>query len=168
MDNVSQNKSVLNIPPILVVILFFFPWLTLSCGGQAVGQFSGFQLASGNLGINQTNSAYQYNGNVNNYNGDAKLFVIPLAGVVALVALNVSQTFQKRWYMGIGVIGILLQIYYYLDLQGQVRNAANQGAVVIITYEIGWWLTVLAFVAIIFLGWQYKPNATANSPSPKT
>ncbi len=159
MDNMSQNKSFLNLPPILVVIFFFMPWLTFSCSGQPLGTFSGWQLATGNLGINQTSSGYQYN-------GDAKLFIIPLVGIVALVTVNIGRELPKLWYVGAGIVGILFQVYYYLDIQRQISDASNQGAIITVAYEIGWWLTVFALVAIIYLGWQHKPDTPTDGPPP--
>ncbi len=59
----------------IVLIFFFLPWASVSCAGQSLVQVSGQDLASGNLLIG----------------GDAKLYLIPLVGII-IIGLIVAAT----------------------------------------------------------------------------
>jgi len=46
-----QKKTLISLIFLVIIIMFSFPWITISCASQPVMNATGFQLASGNYGM---------------------------------------------------------------------------------------------------------------------
>ena len=67
---------------ILVVLVFFFlPWVTVSCGNQNLVTVSGYELAAGT----EVNTGFT----VEKMEGDTAVFMIPFAGLMGSSLLAV-------------------------------------------------------------------------------
>jgi hypothetical protein len=156
MDKMAVPRRIFGIPPVLLLIFFFLPWITISCGGERIGTVSGFQLATGNLGqdINQNYQSTTGSG----YQGDWRLIAIAVGAIAALVLVFlIGGQFQKAFYGIAGAITLGLQLWHYLDISGQITKAGGQSGVGLeIIFEIGWWLTGLMSIIIVCLGFFIK------------
>jgi len=133
----------------IVLLAFFMPWISVSCQGAAYEvSFSGYELTQ-----DQSQDDIEES-------GDPWLFVIPIAGVVALVAAwmrysrQLEQAVASKIYILAGGVGLFVQFLKYMSLHSDLKQAEEQigPGLVVLSYEYGWWLTALCLVAMIVAG----------------
>lgn len=127
-----MNGKVISGPAaILILFLFFLPWVAVSCDGLPKSEFSGLQLAT-----------------EPDLNGDPIFFVIPVAAVVALLLLastlwKPSWETNANWGLVIASLaGLLVFLLKWLQLRGQ--NNGNFE----VTILPALWVTVAALLGI--------------------
>jgi hypothetical protein len=117
----------------LVLLLFFLPWVTVSCSGVPVGEFSGYDLALGGGELE----------------GEPLFWLIPLAAVVTLGLLfmarrNSDLAGKAGWGQATAaVVALLVLLTKWL----QVRNEAE--GVFEILIEPALWGTLLGLLAVV-------------------
>jgi hypothetical protein len=118
----------------LALLLFFFPWVDISCGGQKVISLSGWNLAMG-TGMPERGSAQPI------------FWLVPLGAVVILLLLHFVSTGKLRRQKGRGwltlaaVVPTLVLVLKYFQMKSEAQKA---GLGVDFTF---WYLcTLLAFV----------------------
>lgn len=126
---------------LLVILFFFLPWITVSCGNMQIGTLSGYQLAAGaeiNTGFGAERTE-----------GSGAVFLILLAGLVAVGLLTAMLTNNLPVRTGAigqlisGLIGIIILWLTWMQIN---QNVAEVGGSV--KAEAGLWLTALGFIAI--------------------
>jgi len=149
----------------IALVCFFLPWVLVSCGGQPMASFSGWQLAAG--GNIQTGFGTQP------IEGSPVLFLVLLAaiGCLALVYFGYQRQIVTRTgaYIATGLAGASLLILL-AKFSGAQSQATQPGVTVKLQY--GLWGTVLANVAIIIgavldlreEGSQTGPNREESPP----
>ena len=133
---------------LFVLFLFFLPWVTISCNGFLIGEFSGYELAVGG-----ETAAAGRTGLIGAeaFGGQPLLFLIPLAAVIVLglILLGVLiKNLEKMsaWGQGIaGLFAILVLVILWIQL-----NTADD-IVFDIVVNPGLWGTIL-MLAFIVLG----------------
>lgn len=129
---------------VLVLIFFFLPWVTVSCGNQEIATFSGYDLAAGaeiNTGFTTEKTE-----------GDAAVFIIPAVALVAGVLLVLSSLnvmpgrVAGGGQVALAIVGVVILWLKWSQMEQDVT--AEGGAV---APEIGLWLTAAA-LAVIVLG----------------
>lgn len=150
-----MNGKVISGPAaILILFLFFFPWVAVSCDGLPKSEFSGYQLAAGA-----------------ELNGDPIFFVVPIAAVVTLLLLastlwNPSWETHANWGMVTAAItGLLVFLLEWLQLRGQSSAAFE------LTVLPALWITVAALLGIglgaLFDIWRPQGQQSARLPAGK-
>ena len=106
---------------ILIVALFFLPWVTVSCNGVPIGEFSGYELATGRIAGDDLMSQLL---GLGGYEGDPTLFLIPATAVLALLLLGLSLR-EEAWSTRAawGQIGAALLTFVVLLLRWFVLPA---------------------------------------------
>ena len=139
-----MNGKVLSGPAaILIIVLFFLPWVFVSCDGLPVGEFSGYHLATGTAP--QGSDDLFANGQID---GDPILFVIPLVGLVTLILLGITiwkSSFEPNAGWGqiiASFLGLLILGLEWLQLRSQGGGAFD------IVIQPALWGTVATLVAI--------------------
>lgn len=139
-----MNGKVLSGPAaVLIIVLFFLPWVTVSCDGMPIGEFSGYHLASGTVpdGSDDVFSAGQID-------GDPILFAIPLIGLVTLGLLGVTiwkSSFEANASWGqiiAAFIGLLILVLEWVQLRGQSDGVFE------IVFQPALWGTAVTLLAI--------------------
>jgi hypothetical protein len=139
-----MNGKVLSGPAaVLIIVLFFLPWITVSCDGVPVGEFSGYNLASGTVpdGSDDVFAAGQVE-------GDPILFAIPLIGFVTLILLGVTiwkSSFETNASWGqiiAAFIGLLILVLEWVQLRGQGDGVFE------IVFQPALWGTAVTLIAI--------------------
>lgn len=130
---------------VIVVCAFFLPWFDLRCCEQWLvaidGNHSGYRLARdlpdySVFGVQPT----------------PLLFIVPIMALgAALIAsayyFNLLKQKQANiLYFVLGAEGIVIQIWKYLRLKAYYSHDLN---VYSVRPQIGWWLTLLAFLVIL-------------------
>lgn len=145
MDTSKQSPIVSRSAAILIVICFFFPWVTISCSGIEITA-SGWELATGVQEEGQQVDEEQAE-------GDALYFIVPIVAIVVLGASFLTFGMARMAYFAGGAVGLAYMAYVYFDFQSDIDEAAQQGIALDLDFEIGWWLTLLAFLAVLLAGY---------------
>ena len=127
-----MNGKVISGPAaILILFLFFLPWVAASCDGVPKSEFSGFELAVDT-----------------ELNGDPIFFVVPLAALTSLILLastlwKPSWETKANWGLVLASIaGLLIFVLKWVQLRGQNNSA------IAVTGLPGLWFTVAALLGI--------------------
>jgi hypothetical protein len=147
-----MNGKIISGPAaILILLLFFLPWLSVSCGGIPVGEFSGYELASSS-------------------DGDPLLFIIPLAGIVSLILLastlwKPSLETNANWGLIIApALSLVVLVLKWFQLRGQSDGTIEVAILPAL------WVTLIALIAMA-LGAAYDlfrpPKTPFIRPSPQ-
>jgi len=124
---------------VLVLVCFFLPWVTVSCSGQPIGQFSGYDLAAG---VNAAAVPIP---------GDGWLFSVPIVALVALVGGALAFV-NRDWERATGVAVTAVSLLGLLILAWRwLRFRVLFGDLVAAAAEPGFWL-MLAGLALMVLG----------------
>ena len=128
----------------LIILLFFFlPWATVSCSEQEVATLSGYDLSVGtdiDLGVG-----------TEEVDPDLIIFVVPLAAVAVIGLVILSTTGLLRpslasaGQIAAASMGLMVLAFKWLD----ARSQSAEFDFVSVSIEIGVWVTVISFMAII-------------------
>ncbi len=139
-----NGKVILGPAAVLAVALFFLPWITVSCDGNPVGEFTGYQLATGTFSDESSSDPYAGG----EPGGEPVLFAVPVVGLVTLILLGI--TLLKRdfdvnasWGQIIAsLIGILILLLKWVQIQREIQGTFE------VLIEPALWGTVVCLVAI--------------------
>ena len=125
----------------LIIVCFFLPWVMVSCSGQQLAEFSGWELATGP----EINTGF----GVERADATPTAFLIPLFAIAILVLAWRSS--QKQHLSGVDrygliVLGALPLILMWIQFLGAQSEAASQGFRM--ESRIGWWGTVIGLLGI--------------------
>jgi len=155
----------IKIPNIGALVAFFMPWLTVSCSGTPIATATGWQLAFGGysashqVGANSPASGPQGNGWLM-----LALIAILIAIVLAFLKQSKKRSMKAGWCAACAIAFVLLGTARYskTNLIAQASggssgfgSAVDQAslAMVQITWEIGYWIAILALIASGILSW---------------
>ena len=146
MESGKKSPLISRSAATLLVICFFFPWISVSCSGQQITA-TGYELATGIEDMQNSSQGEAYS------NGDMSYFLIPAIGVIVLVASFIfGLSLARTIYLASGIVGFGFLLLKMFDFQQQVSDLKNQGYIVNVTYEMGWWLALLSLAGIIAAG----------------
>jgi hypothetical protein len=126
-----------------VVLCFFIPWISVSCGGQEIASFSGYELTTGkeiDLGVGSED-----------VEGDLYYLSVPLAVIVVigLVLVNslggISNSVSAAGQITAASISLIILAYKWVETQ---RDSSDIGFVSF-SPEIGIVGVVLGLMAIM-------------------
>jgi len=110
----------------LILVLFFLPWVTVSCNGQPIGELTGYELASGGNSDVAVNTDFQL---LPSGGQDLALYFFPLAGLLtfgllALGWIRPKLTGVVGWGQAVlGIVGLLILLLEWLQLSGSSDGA---------------------------------------------
>jgi hypothetical protein len=144
------------------LLCFFLPWVLVSCEGQPVASFSGFQLAFGG----QINSP----AGVIPLNASPDLLLV-LLGIVAILGMIVL-VYQGRMIAArttrfiTGIVGLNLVILLWRMLTAGSSASSQGGPTVEVSLQLGYWITLLAHGAMGYALWQEWRGAKTPAVAP--
>lgn len=194
---------------LLVLVFFFLPWITISCSTQGFGpapdavKASGFELATGDaydeviemltgstamlgdLGSQATGSTSspspsdEVPAELKALDTDPTLWLIPLAGLIALVVaglrffMPVSSIIAGGTYLLVGIVGLGVQIMKYFDLRDLEKNLekpidAATPSLIRFSFNDVWWYTMIGLGLLIVAGLVAILFETIAEDSPPT
>lgn len=116
-----MNGKILSGPAaVLLILLFFLPWISVSCDDVVVGEFTGYDLAIGTPDVEE-NAPFMAAENA----GEPLLFIVPLAGVATLLLLGITllkSNFEENASWGriiASLLGILVLVLEWLQFQNR-------------------------------------------------
>jgi hypothetical protein len=148
-----------------IIILFFLPFVNLSCGGQTIMSVTGFQLITGT----EVAPTGMFGGEMNTsdeFNVDQKKEIEsqPLAVftfVAALVGLILS--FLKIRIISlvnivVSVSGAVLLILLKINLDGDADLNVSGQNVITLDYQFAYWFSIILFIAAAVVQWKIFTN----------
>ena len=112
-----MGRMISSLAALFLILCFFLPWVTVSCSGRPVATVSGQDLAAG--------LTVETFGNAEHFEGETILYLVPLAGALALgLALIGGRAGRGASIVQI-VLAVLVALLLYLtwsNMQSQVRQ----------------------------------------------
>jgi hypothetical protein len=130
---------------IVVLVCFFLPWVFVSCYGQPIAQFSGYELASGPMIQGPFGGAERADPTLS-------LFGVPIVGAIVLTLAYMAtkrqhmQLLDKLGVVALGLLTLVAVVFSFLSNAEEVQQLANEG--ILIDFRIGFWGTLLGLVAV--------------------
>lgn len=140
-----------------ILVAFFMPWITVSCTGMSV-EITGYEMATGVNDDDLTSSSTDDVDDAHEY-----LLLVPLIGLgVLFIALRRGRSIASD-LAGAGMIGLAIMGYEYIQWQSDMADIEEElgRGLVTLTYEIGWWITILAFLAVLAAAWSAREEMNA-------
>ncbi|NIM96066.1 MAG: FHA domain-containing protein [Anaerolineales bacterium] len=134
----------------LAVMLFFFPWVLVSCGARSdLGiDASGYEMATGNYGeLEGMSDLASWFGDVGSEELQADavplLWLVPLFGLLGLAALNGRRSGVQLSLVS-GLLGMVGLLIFAIGIQMEVDELSLVGFGV--RYKAGYWGSWFAFI----------------------
>lgn len=139
-----MNGKIISGPAaVFVIVLFFLPWVSVSCDGEELGTLNGMQLATGTV-PEESDDVLESS----DLGGEPILFIVPLAGAVALLLMVIAlwkKGFAENAGWGriiVALLGVLVLVLEWLQLQSQNESGFE------ILLEPAMWGTLACLVLI--------------------
>ena len=144
-----------------IVILFFLPFVNLSCGGQTIMSVTGFQLITGT----EVNPTGMFGGEMNSsdeLSTDQKKEIEsqPLAlfaFIAALLGLIISF-FKMRIPALINIVvsvaGVVFLLLLKVNLDGNPDLNVSGQNVITLDYQFAYWLSIILFIVGAVVQWK--------------
>ncbi|GAB4388736.1 MAG: hypothetical protein Kow0025_09830 [Thermodesulfovibrionales bacterium] len=130
-----------------IVICFFLPFVNVSCSGQKVMSFTGFQMVTGST--YQTPSMYGEKTKSEKIDPEPPAiaaFVLAIAGLaLSLTRSKKGSLFSSAASFG----GLVALLWLKADLDNDALKS-GQG-IIQLEYSMGYWLSVILFGASVFV-----------------
>ncbi len=149
----------------VIILLFFLPFVNLSCSGQTIMSLSGFQLVTG--------ADYKANNmfgdtSTSEAKSDEKIDSQPLALfalLAAVIALAISFVKSRTMFlvnMVLSALGAVFLILLKINMDSDAKLSVQ--AVITLDYQFAYWLSIILFIAAAFIQWKnfsdYEPAKT--------
>ncbi len=134
----------------LILVLFFLPWVTISCNGEPIGDLSGYELATGSNRDLPVDADFQLLPAASG--GDMAWLFVPLMALLVGGILALAF-WRPQWVLlaGVGQGGAALWGLLILFLEWRLFQGAQEGLFEI-TIMPALWGTVIAFLLILLGG----------------
>lgn len=145
----------------VIVILFFLPFVNLSCGGQTIMSITGFQLITGT----EVNASGMFGGDFNattETDVDQKKEVesqpLALFAFVAAIIGLILSFFKMRIPALINIVfsiaGVVFLILLKVNLDGNADLNVSGQNVITLDYQFAYWLSIILFAAGAVVHWK--------------
>lgn len=167
-SKLSRGGKVTGPSGLAALVCFFLPWIMVSCEGQPVASFSGWQLATG--GTVQTPFGPQ----TTNPSFDMLLVLLGTIAAVVMVALVYQSRMALRRaavvVLGAAGLGLALLLLKLVTTSSQVASQAEQqgamGVSLDVQFQMGYWLVVLAHLGMLAGAFMDLRSAEERAPEP--
>jgi len=139
----------------IIILLFFLPFVNLSCSGQTIMSLSGFQLITGSEYKANSMFGETTEGEVKE-NKEIKSQPLALfALLTAVIALGISF-FKKRIIALVNIVVSVLGVVFLFLLKFNLDSDAELSGQNMITleYQFAYWLCIILFIAAAVVQWK--------------
>lgn len=141
----------------VIILLFFLPFVNLSCGGQTIMSLSGFQLITGTEYHPSNMFGENQGGEIKE---SKKIEAQPLAlfAIIAAVAGLILSFFKMR-VIALGNIiisaaGVVFLILLKINMDGNTELNAPGQNIITLDYQIAYWLSIIVFIVAAIVQWK--------------
>lgn len=150
-DNIASRRSLIPILFAAVIILFFFNFFTVSCGGQKVGSVTGFNLVTGTeLKDHDLISGKE----IKSEKIPANIWAIIAFGVaiIGLGAFLIKDKNESFIGTGAGAIGLGSLVILQFVIKDSIEKKA-EGSPFQIDFEFAYWVALIAMGVAGFISY---------------
>ena len=144
----------------VIILLFFLPFVNLSCSGQTIMSLSGFQLITGadykaNSMFGETTTSET---TTSETKADEKIDSQPLAlfallaAVIALALSFVKMRTMSLVNIVLSALGAIFLILLKINMDGDAKLSAQ--AVITLDYQFAYWLSIILFIGAAVVQWK--------------
>lgn len=145
----------------VIILLFFLPFVNLSCGGQTIMSISGFQLITGT----EVNASGMFGGEfntTNEMNPEQKkevesqplaLFAF-IAAIVALILSFFKMRVMALSNIVLSIAGVVFLILLKINMDSNSELNVPGQNVITLDYQIAYWLSIILFIAAAVVQWK--------------
>jgi len=146
---------------VVIVILFFLPFVNLSCGGQTIMSVTGFQLITGT----EVNPTGMFGGEMNSsdeLNTDQKkeiesqplaLFAF-VAAIIGLIISFFKMRITAISNIVVSVAGVVFLLLLKVSLDGDADLNVSGQNVITLDYQFAYWLSIILFIIGAVVQWK--------------
>lgn len=144
----------------VIILLFFLPFVNLSCSGQTVMSLTGFQLITGaeysnaNMFGQDMFGRNQKTGMKDNREIQSQPLAL-LAFIMAIAGLIVSLNKKKLMYLFSFIISLLGAVFLLLlkmNIDGDIELSGQN--MIKLEYQAGYWLSLIVFIGTAVFFWM--------------
>jgi hypothetical protein len=150
------GKRSSSIGSLAVLLLFFFPWIFVSCsfGDQGLIKANAWEIATGNYSdlreLEELGNSFGDTGTSSNEDAYPSVFLILLFGLAGLASLK-GDSLGSRIALAAGILG-LLGMVVFTGRAFQIRDELMQGGMSM-SFRFGYYGTWLAFIWMTVTGY---------------
>lgn len=145
----------------VIVILFFMPFVNLSCGGQTIMSVTGFQLITGT----EVSPTGMFGGEMNSddeFNTDQKkeiesqplaLFAF-VAAIIGLIISFFKMRIPALINIVVSIAGVVFLLLLKVSLDGDADLNVSGQNVITLDYQFAYWLSIILFIAGAVVHWK--------------
>lgn len=139
----------------IIILLFFLPFVNLSCSGQTIMSLSGFQLITGSEYKADSMFGETNEGEVKE-NKEIKSQPLALFALLAAVIAFGISFFKKRFIALVNIVVSVLGVVFLLLLKFSLESDAELSGQNMITldYQFAYWLCIILFIASAVVQWK--------------
>lgn len=153
----------------IIILLFFLPFVNLSCSGQTIMSVTGFQLITGT----EVNATGMFGGEMNssdepNMDKKKEIEFQPLAlfaFVAAIIGLIISFFKMRITALSnivVSIAGVVFLILLKVNLDGNADLNVSGQNVITLDYQFAYWLSIILFIAGAVVQWKiFSDEGTA-------
>ena len=140
---------------VVIILLFFLPFVNLSCSGQTIMSLSGFQLITGadykanNMFGGTTNSEIKSDKKIDSQ--PLALFAL-LAAVVALALSFIKVRIMSIVNVVLSALGAIFLILLKINMDSDAELSAQ--AIITLDYQFAYWFSIILFIAAVVVQWK--------------
>ena len=141
----------------VIILLFFLPFVNLSCSGQTIMSLSGFQLITG--ADYKANSMFGET-STSEAKADEKVDSQPLAlfallaAVIALAISFVKIRMMSLVNIVLSTLGAIFLILLKINVDSDVKLKLSAQAVITLDYQFAYWLSIILFIVAAVVQWK--------------
>lgn len=145
----------------VILILFFLPFVNLSCGGQTIMSVTGFQLITGT----EVNATGMFGGEMSSsdeLNTDQKkeiesqplaLFAF-VAAIIGLIISFFKMRITAISNIVVSVAGVVFLLLLKVSLDGDADLNVSRQNVITLDYQFAYWLSIILFIIGVVVQWK--------------
>ena len=146
---------------VVIVILFFMPFVNLSCGGQTIMSISGFQLITGT----EVDAKGMFGGEMNSSDEmgtDEKkeiesqplaLFAF-VAAIIGLIISFFKMRITALSNIVVSVAGVVFLLLLKVSLDGDADLNVSGQNVITLDYQFAYWCSIILFIVGAVVQWK--------------
>ena len=145
----------------VIIILFFMPFVNLSCGGQTIMSVTGFQLITGT----EISPTGMFGGEMNSsdeLNTDEKKEIESqplalLAFVAAIIGLVISFFKMRMTALSnivVSAAGVVFLLLLKVSLDGNPDLNVSGQNVITLDYQFAYWFSIILFIVGAVVQWK--------------
>ena len=146
---------------VVIFLLFFLPFVNLSCGGQTIMSVTGFQLITGT----EVNPTGMFGGEMNatdEMDTDEKkeiesqplaLFAF-VAAIIGLIISFFKMRIPALINIVVSIAGVLFLLLLKVSLDGDADLNVSGQNVITLDYQFAYWFSIILFIVGAVVQWK--------------